>query len=524
MHRLQDLVRLHRMGEDARSVARQLKMSPNTERKYRAALEQEGLLVGAADEIPEIEVLLAAVDKHHPAQPAPQEESSIEAWTAQIEHLLESSLEPKAIYDRLRLEHPSFDGSYWAVKRTCKRLRKSFGPTPEEIAIPVETEPGAVAQVDFGEIAKLYDPEQGVLRRAWVFVLVLGFSRHMFAKVVFDQKIETWIRLHIEAFKALGGVPKVIVPDNLKAAVVRAAFAASGTAALNRSYRELARYYGFKVDPVPAYAPKKKGKVESSVKYVKNNALAGRDGEEIEIVNLALEQWVREIAGKRMHGTTGRQPLDVFESTERACLLPLPSRRFDPVIWKQAKVHPDVHVSFERALYSVPWRLKNQKIWVRGTSTTVAIYDADEHRVATHVRGRPGSRTTREDHLPEGRRDLRHQSREYWEKRAAGIGPEAIAYVREVFESDDVLYQLRVVQAIVSYLEKFPVSRAEAACTRARFFGNYSYQGIKRILTRALDLEPLPTVVPSEVTAAFRFARNVADLWSARTEATREPN
>jgi transposase len=109
--------------------------------------------------------------------------------------------------------------------------------------MPVETDPGDVAQVDFGYVGKLYDADAGKLKKAWVFVMTLGFSRHMVARIVFDQKIETWLRLHIECFEELGGVPKTIVPDNLKAAVIRAAFGVDEETALNRSYRVLARHY-----------------------------------------------------------------------------------------------------------------------------------------------------------------------------------------------------------------------------------------------------------------------------------------
>jgi transposase len=534
MHRLQDLVRLHRMGERPRSAARQLKMGPNTARAYREALRAAGLLDGSPTDLPEADALRAAIDQHLPKKPAPQEESSIEIWTEQIEALLKDELKPKAIFDRLRLEHgqdsqagKKFAGSFWAVRRMCRRLRRHWGASPEEIAIAVETAPGEVAQVDFGEIGKLFDPEQRVLRRAWVFVMVLGFSRHMFAKVVFDQKTETWLELHAEAFRALQGVPRVMVPDNLKAAVIRAAFGASDDPSLNRSYREFARHYGFKIDPTPAYAPKKKGKVESGVKYVKNNALAGREGEAIEEVNKALERWVREIAGSRTHGTTGKPPLELFEQVERQALLAMPTKRWDPVVWKQASLHQDAHLCFDGALYSAPWRLvvPKQKLWVRATSRSVEIYGPEDQRVATHRRGKAGSRNTIEEHLPEGRRELRHRSRGYWEERASALGPEVGAFVKEVFDSDDVLYQLRAVQAIVTYLEKFPTTRARAACERARFYGNYTYGGVKRILTQALDLEPLPTAMVSstESRASFRFARNVAELMHARIEERHEP-
>lgn len=115
-----------------------------------------------------------------------------------------------------------------------------------------------------------------MLRKAWVFVMVLAFSRRLVTRIVFDPKIESWLRLHVEAFAELGGAPSTIVPDHLKAAVIRAAFGVDGAASLNRSYRELARHYGIKIDPAPIDAPKKTGKVESSVKYAKSNFFEGR--------------------------------------------------------------------------------------------------------------------------------------------------------------------------------------------------------------------------------------------------------
>jgi hypothetical protein len=138
-----------------------------------------------------------------------------------------------------------------------------------------KTEPGQIAQVDFGYIGKLYDPAERRFRKAWVFVLVLGYSRHLFAKIAFDQKVETWIRLHMEAFAALGGVPAVLIPDNLKAAVIRAAFGVDSETALNRSYRELARHYDFKIDPTPPCDPKKRARSNraSNIQNARNDTI-----------------------------------------------------------------------------------------------------------------------------------------------------------------------------------------------------------------------------------------------------------
>ena len=155
MHRLQELVRLHRMGRGVRDVARLLRMSPNTERKYREALAAEGLLEGAATALPSSEVLKAAVLKHHPPRTPEHERSSLAAWEPRVQALMAAGLKARAIYDRLTLEETDFDSSYWAVKRLVRRLAKDRGPRPDDVAIPVDTPPGEVAQVDFGYVGRL---------------------------------------------------------------------------------------------------------------------------------------------------------------------------------------------------------------------------------------------------------------------------------------------------------------------------------------------------------------------------------
>lgn len=513
MDRLQELVRLHRMGTGCREVARLLGMSPNTERQYREILEKEGLLNGSAGELPELSELKAAISRHLPEERTPQQTSSVERWTERVEQMLRKNAMPKAIYDCLRLEEKEFAGSLSAIKRLCKRLEGVKEIEAKDVAIAVLSGPGEIAQVDFGYVGQLYDPERGVLRKAWVFVMVLTFSRHMFARVVFDQRTETWLRLHVEAFEKLGGVVETVVPDNLKAAVVRVAFGFSDEPALNRSYRELARHYGFKIDPTPPRSPEKKGGVESAVKYVKNNFFKPRDLEDIVAANTGLDLWVQEIAGLRVHGTTGQRPLELFEQVERTCLLPLPAKRFEPVVWKMAHVHRDSRIEFDRRLYPVPWKLIGKDLWVRATPTTVAAY-WEETRVATHQRGKPVPPEVYDQYLPEHRTALRYRSRNFWLDRADRLGAEVGAYVREIFAADDVLSQLRTVQGIVTHLELFPPERARAACVRARYYGNHTYPGVRDILRKGLDREPLPVaIVPARTDAERpRFARNIREL------------
>lgn len=515
MHRLQELVRLHRMGTGKREMARLLGVSPNTERQYREALAASGLLDGAVSELPELATLQAAVRARLPPKRAAQQVSSIAAWTAAIATMVKREAQPQAIYDCLRLEHAEFRGSLSAVKRLVARLKAEQPVTAKEVAIPVLSAAGEIAQVDFGYVGRLYDAAAGVLRRAWVFVMVLAYSRHLFARVVFDQRVETWLALHAEAFAVFGGVVETVVPDNLKAAVVRAAFGVADDPALNRSYCELARHYGFKVDPTPPRDPEKKGRVESGVKYVKRNFFRPRDFTDAdrEAVNGELDRWVREIAGQRRHGTTGRRPLEMFATEEQPALRPLPAQPYESIQWKQAKVHPDSQIVFDRRLYPVPWRLIGQQVWVRATPTTVAVYAADEQRVATHQRNKPVPPEVLDQYLPPERVPLRYRSRSYWLTRADRLGPEVGRYIREIFAAEDVLSQLRTVQAIITHLEPFPPDRARAACERARVFGNYTYRGVRDILRHGLDREPplpLPTAAPA--TPRPRYARPVQEL------------
>lgn len=495
MHNLQELVRLHRMGQSARAVARQLGISPNTERRYRMILGSAGLLAGPADALPEEAELRRAVEAALPRRVGMQQKATTAAWEGEIKRLLRRGAGPKAIHDWLVLNVDDYDASYFAVKRTCRRLQAGAPVRAEDVVIPVETAPGSIAQVDFGYVGYLVDPRADKLRKAWVFVMVLGHSRHMFAKVVFDQRVSTWLRLHVEAFQFFGGVPAVVVPDNLKAAVIRAAFGLSDQPAPNRSYRDLARHFGCRIDPTPPRSPEKKGKVEAGVKYVKRNFFAANDVMDIAAVNEALERWVLEIAGRRVHGSTRLPPLATFEAVERAALSPLPQQPYDPVEHKHVKVHPDAHVSFDGRLYPVPWTLVGKRLWIRATSSSVVVWH-DGERIATHERRGKGRRATRPGHLPDHRAHYRHREPDYWLQRAQRIGDHAHALVAAVFESDDVLLQLRAVQSIVGHLETFPRDRAEAACERACFYGNHTYRGVRDILRKGLDLQPLPERLP----------------------------
>lgn len=506
MHRLQEVIRLHRLGQSCRRIARQLGMGRDTIRHHLRILAQAGLLEGAPEALPDLTVLAGLMRERLPQPEADPQVSSLARWSEEITHLLEKGAGPTAIHDHLRLHATGYDASLSAVKRFCLRRQRARGPQATDVAIPVETAPGQVAQVDFGYAGLRYDPERGVLRKSWVFVMTLGYSRRAFCALVFDQTLATWIALHVRAFEHFGGVPAVIVPDNLKAAVVRAAFAVDDDPVIQRSYRELARHYGFRVEPAPPRAPQKKGKVEAGVRYVKGNFLATWESVDLPADQAALLRWLAEVADQRRHGTTGRSPRELFEEQEQAALLPLPAARYEIVVWKKARLHTDAHVQIDGAFYSAPWPHLHQELWVRCSGKTVAIYRQDEH-LWTHARVPRGQRSTLEAHLPEHRRDLRHRSREHWVERARRLGADVEQLVAAIFDADDVLTQLRRVQAIVTHLEGFPPARAQAAERRALHFGCTDYRGLKAILSQGLDLQPWTEPTPRAWATGARFSR-----------------
>jgi hypothetical protein len=322
---------------------------------------------------------------------------------------------------------------------------------------------------------------------------------HRLQELVRLHRMGTGAREVARLLKMSPNTDNTVVPDNLRAAVIRAVFGVADEAVLNRSYRELARHYGFKIDPTPPYSPEKKGKVESGVKYVKNNFFRPRaDEKSVDVLRSELARWVREIAGMRKHGTTRKRPLKLFDQVERAAMQPLPSAPWQPVLWRTPTLRNDCQVIVEQARYSAPWRLIGKTLLARVTSHSVELYFEDA-RVALHERQRPGGHNIVSDHLPSQRSDHRHRSRSYWEDRAAQLGGEVLDFVREVFDSDDVLHQLRKVQAIVRHLETFPPERARAACRRASFYGSLDF------LAKALDV---PTSADLE---RPRFARTIQE-------------
>ena len=311
VHLLRDLIYRLRSGASQRAIARDLGLARMTVQKYAALAEAAGYLTPDRP-VPEAAELTRRLG---PAPVPPRVGSTVEPHRAVVTEWLAAGVEAMTIFDRLR-DHHGYTGSYSSVRRFAHQV----APSEPQAVVRVHTAPGEQAQVDFGSAGKLVDSRSGLARVAWVFVMTLGYSRHQYAELVFDQKIPTWLACHQHAFEWLGGVPRTVVPDNLKAAVLVAAL---HDPVLGEAYRRQAQHYGFMISPTRPRTPEHKGKVESGVHFVKRSFLPVHEFSDLRAANAALRVWIRERAGTRDHGTTHRAPLAVFEAEERATLGPL---------------------------------------------------------------------------------------------------------------------------------------------------------------------------------------------------------
>lgn len=474
---VRELVRRLRAGESDRAISRDLNVSRKTVRRYRELARRQGWMEG---ELPPIEEINRRLVELEPGSPFPKTAFKAEPWKEMIEKLRREKVETKALLDRLRPF--GYTGSYSALYRYVVHLE---GRTSEGFC-RVEAVPGSEAQVDFGYAGMMKDPATGAMRKSWFFVMTLSHSRHQFVRFVFDQTTGTWLRCHRLAFEAFGGVPRRVVLDNLKAAIIKAAL---HDPEVSRSYREFAEHYGFLISPCRPRTARHKGKVESGVRYVKRNFLAGRTFDDIHHVNAEVERWVDEVAGVRIHGTTQDRPLARFLDAEKAALLPLPSAPHDMGVWSLVKLHPDCHVVVGKAFYSAPHRFIGERLWTRATLSEVVIYH-DYARVATHARQPPGRRSTDTAHYPPHKVAVLMATPLYCRERATKIGPFTSELVARLLD-ERPLDRLRSVQAILRLADKHGERRLERACRRALCFDDLHYLTLKRILSNGLEAEPL---------------------------------
>ncbi|MFY0572320.1 IS21 family transposase [Archangium lansingense] len=314
-----------------------------------------------------------------------EQQRAVELW--------DSAAEGNAVVVKAMLAQEGVEASVRTVQRAVEQRRQQVHAA-QVATVRFETKPGQQMQVDFGEKKVRLG---GQLVKVFLLVAVLSFSRRLFVRAFLNQRGDDWREGVAAAFVHFGGVPLEVLGDNARP-LVDEHDRQAGTVRFHPAWVEFCRDWDVTPKACGPYRARTKGKTESGVKYVKRNALAGREFDSFGAMQRHLEEWMAE-ADARVHGTTHERPLDRFEREEKAALRPLPSR---PLPRRQQrlkrKVANDALVDVDTVRYSVPHRLVRESVEVQVGEQQVRIFHAGK-LVATHARGKePHARVVDEAH------------------------------------------------------------------------------------------------------------------------------
>ena len=401
-------------------------------------------------------------------------------------------------------------------ERTLNRfIADRFGARPESTVLLADGDPGVELQVDFGELGFMFDEESGKRRKVWALVFTAVFSRHTFVWLSFDQKIDTVIAGFEEAWGFFGGVFAVVIPDNMKTAVIKAD---PLDPVLNQTFIEYAQSRGFLVDAARVRSPKDKARVERAVQFVQTSFWPGEDFGCLTEAQTAVRLWCESRAGLRVHRSTQAQPAVVFAEHELPVLKPVPESRYEVPIYRSAKVHRDHHIEVAKALYSVPGDLIGSRVDVTATTKLVKVF-ARGQLIKCHPRQKPGSRITDPNDLPSTKTAYAMRDIDSQRARAFKLGDHIGAFADIVLDNPLPWTRMRHVYALFRAVERYGPGRLELACERAVDAGCDNVKIVVGMVERALEAEQdLNDPIPDNVITG-RFARDPEHFASGKGNA-----
>lgn len=490
MRYVKDILRLkHQNHLSVREIANSCGLPASTVGDYLQRAEAAGLSWPLPETLSDPE-LMERLTKPTGAQPESEPPKPLPDWSSIHEQLRRKGVTLQLLWQEYRQAHP--EG--YQRSRFCQ-LYRSWSKAVDPVLRQVH-EPGQKMFVDWAGLKMPIHQVDGSTSQASLFVAVLGFSNLTYAEAFANEQLEQWIVGHCHALNFFQGVPRAIVPDNPKTAVIRAC---RYEPQLHPTYLDLAAHYGTAILPARPKKPRDKAKVETGVQIAERQILAPlRDQRFFSVaeLNQAILPLVAKLNAQEFQKLEGTRN-GWFASQERAALLPLPTQPFEVATWTKATVNIDYHVAVEHHFYSVPYQLIHQEVQARCTANTVELFHQGK-RVAAHVRSPlSGKFTTLEEHRPKS-----HQRYLEWTpgrliEWARKTGPHCARVVDHIIQSKPHPEQgFRSCLGIIRLGRGVGAERLEAACERAVRFGTCSYQSIKSILETKLDSQPVEAELP----------------------------
>ena len=496
MRKIKEILRLrHEAGLSYRGIASALNIGYGTVVDYLNRAQQAGLgwPIPAGMEERDLGRLL------FPTQPASgQRRFSEPDFPNMHQELKRKGVTKQLLWQEYRQQHPD-DGYSYA--QFCHRYRTWLDR--QQRSMRQFHRAGEKLFVDYcGPTMTVVNPDTGECRQAQVFVAVLGASNYTFACASWTQGQADWLNAHVNAFEFFRGVPEVIVPDNLKSAVRKTHRYEPD---INPSYQQLVVHYQTAIVPARPYKPKDKAKAEVAVQIVERWIMA-RLRHQTFFTLASLNQAIRFLLDdlnrrpfKKLPGTR----LSQFEQLDKPALRPLPAQPYQYAEIKQARVHIDYHIEYDKHYYSVPHHLVKQAVEVQATETTVAIYSHGK-RVASHSRShRHGAHSTCQEHMPRAHQAMSEWSPQRFLNWAGDIGAETRAVVNCLLQEKRHKEQsYRRILALLSNAKKYGRERLNKACGRALLIGSPTRSSVESILKQGLDqvaVETPQTAVQEEL-------------------------
>jgi transposase len=518
MIEVKEILRRKLEGQGAREIARQIGCDRKTVRRYIEQANKDGI---QAEQIQSEQQTIELTDEQvgqvaSQVQGRPKPKRS-DAWVEiskhreQIGEWLGSKkpLHLKKIH-KLLLQR-GVQASYWTLRRFV--IQELGWKRPDVTILLEEPEPGLEAQLDFGEMGKIWDEKQDRWRKLWVLIVTLSFSRFQFVWPTFHQTTEAVCEGLDAAWEFFGGMARTIIPDNTKAMIQKPN---ALSPRLTQSFLDYAQERGIFVDAARVRRPKDKAKVERQVRYVRGAWFSGEQFLGLEHAKQHAKQWCLQEAGTRIHGTTRQKPIEVYEKEEKSLMLPAPMEVFDMPRWGKGKVHRDCHVRVQGALYSVSHVFVGKELQTRADRRVVKLF-YNQQCIKIHPRKARGERSTEVTDYPPGKAMYARRSLTEQLEHARTLGEHIGRYVERLLDFPAPWIRARSVHALFGLCERYGKGRVEAVCQSALAFDVVDVLRIRRMLEKATEpAEPGDLTRKVVALKSYRFARS-AEQFSTKT-------
>lgn len=307
-------------------------------------------------------------DKKPKYQRTLPKKSILEPYKMEINRLLEEA--PYSAQRILELiTEKGFEGKYTVVREYVSTRKAILN---SNATVRFETVPGLQAQVDWAHFPNYSIMENGVQKKVYCFLMILGYSRNRYIEFVTDMSTKTLLRCHNNAFRYLGGYPDEILYDNMKQVVIKRLLKQKDST-LNSVFEDFAGYYGFKPVLCRPYRGQTKGKVERTVSFVRNNFMIGITYSSLANLNDKAFKWCNKVNSK-VHGTTGKIPMKLLDEEN----LNQVTKEFLVDLPKVRKVGKDCLFSYDGNRYSVPSPYINKEVTVSKLGNILTVYYLDK--------------------------------------------------------------------------------------------------------------------------------------------------